>query len=73
MEMDCEDTEIISFTASLLSPHLLGIPFPIHGSLSVRHLLGDVLGKLLVPKAVLFSCNMVGVSIFSCISWLRNH
>lgn len=27
--MDCEDTEIISFTASLLSPHLLGIPFPI--------------------------------------------
>lgn len=37
---------------SVLSLHLLGIPFPIHSSLNWCHLLGDVLGKCLVPKAV---------------------
>lgn len=62
----------ICFAVSVLSLHLLGILFAIHGSLRLCHLLGDVLGKLLVPKAVLCSHNMVGVGIFSCIVWLRN-
>lgn len=62
----------ICFAVFVLSLHLLGILFPIHGSLSLCHLLGDVLGKLLVPKAVLCSHNMVGVGIFSCVVWLRN-
>lgn len=57
---------------SVLLLHLLGIPFPIHGSLNLCHLLGDVLGKCLVPKAVPCSPGTVGVSIFSCTAWVRN-
>lgn len=71
--MDCEDTEKNIFPAvSVLSLHLLGIPFPIHNSLNLCHLLGDVLGKCSVPKAVLCSPSTVGVRIFSCIAWVRN-
>lgn len=56
----------------LLSLHLWEILFPIHGSLSLCHLLGDVLGKLLVSKALLCSHSVMEVIIFSCISWLRS-
>lgn len=50
----------------------LGIPFPIHNSLNLCHLLGNVPRKCLVPKAVLCSPSTVGVTIFSCIAWVRN-